>query len=98
MTRLILTVVLVGSVAILVPYVLARRTSERGRALLAYAMGALASALTSLGVFLATHAILPTPALGADGIVGSGLLCAVVGPALGVVAGKRVRRRARARL
>jgi hypothetical protein len=90
----LLTILLFAAVAIAVPYVLLRRMDRPRRSLFAYAMGALASGATSTAVFLAAHAILPTPALGADGIIGSGLACAVVGPALGVVAGKRARMRA----
>jgi hypothetical protein len=98
MIRLLLTILLIGGVASVVPYVLLRKMGQRGRSLFAYAMGFLASAATSVGVFLATHVLLPAPVLDADGIVGSGLVCAVVGPALGVLAGKRVRMRAQGRL
>jgi hypothetical protein len=96
----LLTILLFAAVAIGVPYFLLRRmrgTHSPGRNMFAYTMGFLASVATSTGVFFATHAILPAPVLGADGIATSGLLCAVVGPALGVAAGKRVRLRAQAR-
>jgi hypothetical protein len=42
---------------------------------------------------MTTQAVLPAPPLDADGIIGSGLLCAVIGPALGVLAAKRFRPR-----
>jgi hypothetical protein len=53
----------------------------------------LISSSTSIGVFMTTQAILPAPPLDADGIIGSGLLCAVIGPVLGVLAAKRFRPR-----
>jgi hypothetical protein len=96
--RLLLTVLVLGGVASGVPYLLLRRMGGVGRSLLAYALGFLASGATSFGVYLATHAVLPAPVIDADAIVGSGLACAVVGPVLGMVAGKRVRQRAQARL
>ncbi|HLH95602.1 MAG TPA: hypothetical protein VKW08_10845 [Xanthobacteraceae bacterium] len=91
------TIFLLAGVAVAVPYLLLRKKRQPRRDLFAYAMGGLASLTTSTGVFFATHAVLPTPALEADGIIGSGLICAVIGPALGVWAGKRVRMRAQAR-
>jgi len=96
MSRLF-TILLFAAVAIAVPYALLRKMRKERVGLFAYAMGALASGATSLGVFLATHAVLPAPALDADGIAGSGFACAVLGPALGVLAGKRARLRAQAR-
>jgi len=39
---------------------------------------------------------LPAAVFSADTIIGSGVVCAVVGPAIGMMAGKRVRTRARA--
>jgi hypothetical protein len=56
-------------------------------------MGFLVSSSSSMGVFLTTQAVLPAPVLDADRIIGSGLLCAVIGPALGVLAAKRFRPR-----
>ena len=96
--RLLLTVGVLGGVASGVPYMLLRRLGGVGRSALAYALGFLASAATSFGVYLATHAVLPAPVLDADAVVGSGLACAVIGPVLGMVAGKRVRRRTQAQL
>jgi hypothetical protein len=96
--KLLLTVIVLGGVASGIPYLLLRRMGGVGRSFLAYALGFLASGTTSFGVYLATHAVLPAPVLDADAVVGSGLACAVIGPALGMVAGKRVRRRAQARL
>jgi hypothetical protein len=93
MTRLLLTILLLGGVAVGVPFVLLRKTGGLGRSALAYGMGFLVSASTSFGVFLTTQAVLPAPVLDADGVIGSGLLCAVVGPALGVLAAKRLRPR-----
>jgi hypothetical protein len=93
----ILTILLLAAVAIAVPYFLLRRMRQPRLSWFAYAMCALASGATSLGVSFAAHAILPAPVLGVDGIVGSGLACAVVGPALGVWAGKRARSHAQAR-
>jgi hypothetical protein len=94
MTRLLLTILVLGGVAGGVPFVLLRnRMGGMGRSAFAYAMGFLVSSSTSIGVFLATQAVLPTPVLDADRVIGSGLLCAVIGPALGVVAAKRFRLR-----
>lgn len=89
----LLTILLLAAVAIAVPYFLLRKMRQPRRSLFAYAMGSLASGATSTAVSLAAHAMLPAPALDVDGIVGSGLACAVVGPALGVWAGKRARTR-----
>lgn len=97
MIRLLLTLVVLGGVASAVPYILLRKMGGLGRNLFAYLAGFLASSATSWGVFLATHAVLPAPTLEADAIIGSGLACAVVGPVLGLMAGKRVRRHAQAR-
>src|SRR5215472_19261167 len=67
-----------------------RRRSERrsspaaapdgrvGRSLFAYVLGFLASAATSFGVYLGTHAVVPAPVLDADAVVGSELACAVI--------------------
>jgi hypothetical protein len=93
MTRLLLTILVLGGVAVGVPFVLLRKMGGIGRSAFAYAMGFLVSSSTSIGVFLTTQAILPAPALFADQVIGSGLLCAVVGPAIGVVAAKRFRLR-----
>ena len=93
MTRLLLTILLLGGVAGGVPFVWLRKTGGFGRSALAYAMGFLVSASTSFGVFLTTQAVLPAPVLDADRIIGSGLLCAVICPALGVLAAKRFRPR-----
>jgi len=100
MTRLLLTILVLGGVAGGVPFVLLRKTAGTagiGRGAFAYAVGFLVSSSTSIGVFLTTQAILSAPVLDADRIVGSGLLCAVVGPALGVLAAKRLRLRPRPR-
>jgi hypothetical protein len=51
-------------------------------------MGFLISSATSIGVFLTPQVILPGPVPDADRIIGSGLLCAVIGPTLGVPADK----------
>jgi hypothetical protein len=40
--------------------------------------GFLASAATSFGAYLGTHAVVPAPVLDADAVVGSGLACAVI--------------------
>jgi len=93
MTRLLLTILLLGGLAGGVPFVWLRKTGGFGRSALAYAMGFLVSASTSFGVFLTTQAVLPAPVLDADRIIGSGLLCAVICPALGVLAAKRFRPR-----
>jgi hypothetical protein len=93
MMRLLLTVLILGGMAGGIPYVLLRKMGGVGRGALAYAMGLLVSSSTSIGVSLTTQAILPIPAFDADRITGSGLLCAVVGPALGVLAAKRFRPR-----
>jgi hypothetical protein len=93
MTRLLLTVLVLGGVAGGVPFVLLRKMGGFGRSAFAYAMGFLVSSSTSIGVLLTTQAILPAPVLDADRVIGSGLFCAVIGPALGVVAAKRFRLR-----
>jgi hypothetical protein len=93
MTRLVLTILILGGMAGGLPYVLLRKIGGVGRSLLAYAVGFLVSSATSIGVSLTTQAVLPAPALDTDRIVGSGLLCAVVGPVLGVLAAKRSRAR-----
>ena len=93
MIRLLLTVLFLGGMAGGVPYVMLRKMSGVGRSAFAYAMGFLVSSSASMGVFLTTQAVLPAPVLDADGVIGSGLLCAVVGPALGVLAAKRFRPR-----
>jgi hypothetical protein len=92
MTRLLVTVLIIGGVAAGIPFVLLRRTGV-GRIVYAYTMGFLISSLTSIGLFLTTRAVLPAPPFDADGIIGSGLLCAVIGPVLGVLAAKRFRPR-----
>jgi hypothetical protein len=91
MMRLLLTVLILGGVAGGIPYVLLRKTGGVGRSAFAYVMGFLVSSSTSIGVLLTTQAVLPAPLLDADRIIGSGLLCAVIGPALGVLAAKRFR-------
>jgi hypothetical protein len=68
-----------------------RKTGGIGRSVLAYALGLLISSLASLGVLLTTHAVLPAPIIDADRVIGSGLLCAVIGPILGVLAARRFR-------
>ena len=93
MTRQLLTVIILGGVAAGIPYVLLRKMGGVGRSVLAYAVGFLVSSSTSIGVFLTTQAVLPAPVLNTDRIVGSGLLCSVVGPVLGVLAAKRSRAR-----
>jgi hypothetical protein len=93
MTRLLLTVLVLGGVAGSVPFILLRKTGGIGRSAFAYAMGFLVSSSTSFGVLLTMQAILPAPVLDADRVIGSGLFCAVVGPALGVLAAKRFRLR-----
>jgi hypothetical protein len=92
MTRLLSTALILGCVAGGIPYVLLRMGGI-GRSAFAYAVGFLVSSSTSIGVFLTAQAILPAPVLDADRIIGSGLLCAVIGPALGVLAAKRFRLR-----
>jgi hypothetical protein len=93
MTRLLLMVRIIGGVAGGIPFVLLRKTGGVGRSAFAYAMGFLISSSTSIGVFITTQAVSPAPPLDADGIIGSGLLCAVIGPVLGVLAAKRFRPR-----
>jgi hypothetical protein len=93
MTRLLLTVLILGGVASGIPFALLRKMGGIGRSAFAYAMGFLVSSSTSIGVFLTTQAILPAPVSDTDRIIGSGLLCAVIGPALGVLAAKRFRPR-----
>jgi hypothetical protein len=93
MIRLVLTILVLGSVAGGVPFVLLRKMRGIGRSAFAYAMGFLVSSSTSIGVFLTTQAVLPAPVLDADRVIGSGLFCAVIGPALGMVAAKRYRLR-----
>jgi hypothetical protein len=93
MIRLLLTVLVLGGMAGGVPYVLLRKMGGVGRSAFAYAIGFLVSSSASIGVFLTTQAVLPAPVLDADRIIGSGLLCAVIGPALGVLAAKRFRPR-----
>jgi hypothetical protein len=94
MTRLLLTVLVLGGVASGVPFVLLRnKMGGIGRSAFACAMGFLVSSSTSIGVFLTTQAVLPAPVLDADRVIGSGLLCALIGPALGAAAVKRFRLR-----
>jgi hypothetical protein len=93
MMRLLLTILVLGSVAGGVPFILLRKMGGIGRSAFAYAMGFLVSSSTSMGVLLTTQAILPAPVIDADRVIGSGLLCAVIGPALGVLAAKRFRLR-----
>jgi hypothetical protein len=87
-----LTVLLLGGLACSVPYVLLRKVGGIGRILWAYGAGFLASSATSLGMLLATQGVL-APIHDADRVIGSGLLCAVVGPVVGVLAAKRSRAR-----
>jgi hypothetical protein len=68
-----------------------RKRAGLARSTFAYCIGFLVSSSTSIGVFLTTQAVLRAPALDADRIIGSGLFCAVIGPALGVLAAKRLR-------
>jgi hypothetical protein len=58
-----------------------------------HGIDSLVSSSISMGVFLTTQAVLPAPLLDADRVIGSGLLCAVIGPTLGVLAAKRLRAR-----
>jgi hypothetical protein len=95
MIRLLLTILILGGVAAGVPYFLLRKTGGVGRSVLAYVVGLLVSSSTSIGLLLTTQAVLPAPIIDADRILGSGLLCAVLGPILGVLAAKRLRPRAR---
>jgi len=92
-TRILVTILVLGGVAGGPPYVLLRKIGGVWRSLLAYAVGFLVSSATSIGVFLTTQAAFPTPVTNTDRIVGSGLLCAVIGPALGVLAARRSRAR-----
>ena len=94
MTRLLLTILVLGGIAAGVPYCLLRKTGGVGRSVFAYVLGLLVSSSTSIGVLLTTQAVLPAPIIDADRIIGSGLLCAVLGPVLGVLAAKRLRPRA----
>jgi hypothetical protein len=89
MIRLVLTILFLGRVAGAVPFVMLRKMGGLGRSAFAYAMGFLISSSTSIGVFLTMQAVLPAPVLDADRVIGSGLFCAVIGPALGMVAAKR---------
>jgi hypothetical protein len=93
MIHLLLTILILGGIASGIPFVLLRKMGGIGRGAFAYAMGFLVSSSTSIGVFLTTQALAAAPALDADRIIGSGLLCAVIGPALGVLAAKRFRAR-----
>ena len=97
MTRLMLTIIMLGLFAVVITWLFLRRTNPVGRNALAYGVGFLVSATTSIAMFLAMRAVLPAPVLDADGIIGSGLLCAVLGPTLGTLAGKRVRPRLQGR-
>jgi hypothetical protein len=91
MTRLLLTVLILGGIAGGIPFVLLRKMGGIGRGAFAYVAGFLVSSSTSIGVFLTTQAVSAAPILDADRVIGSGLLCAVIGPALGVLAAKRLR-------
>jgi hypothetical protein len=91
MTRLLLTILTLGGVAGAIPYLMLRKTGGIGRSVLAYALGLLVSSFASLGVLLTTHAVLPAPIIDADRVIGSGLLCALIGPILGVLTAKRFR-------
>ena len=93
MMRVLLTILIVGGVAGCIPYVLLRKMGGIGRSVFAYAMGFLASSLTSVGVFLTMQAVVPVQVFDADRVVGSGLLCTVIGPVLGVLAARRCRAR-----
>jgi hypothetical protein len=95
MTRVLLTVLMLGGVAGGVPYALLRKMGGVGRSLLAYALGFLISSATSIGLLLIRQAVFPAATIDADRIVGSGVLCAVIGPVLGVLAAKRSRARLR---
>jgi hypothetical protein len=88
-----LVVLLLGGLACSVPYVLLRKIGGMGRTLRAYGAGFLASSATSLGMLLTTQGVLAVPIHDADRVIGSGLLCAVVGPVVGVLAAKRSRSR-----
>jgi hypothetical protein len=93
MTRLLLTILVLGGVAGGIPYVLLRKTGGTGRSALAYALGLLVSYTTSIGMLLTTQAVLQAPTIDADRVIGSGLLCAVIGPIAGVLAARRFRLR-----
>lgn len=97
MTRVVLTILVLGVLPIAITWLCLRGTGPWARNALAYGVGFLVSSATSIATFLALRAVLPAPVLDADGIIGSGLLCAVVGPTLGTLAGKRVRPRVQGR-
>jgi hypothetical protein len=93
MTRLMLTIVILGVVASAITWVLVRKIGPVRRNVLAYAVGFLISSATSIAVFLALRVVLPASVLDGDGVIGSGLMCAVVGPTLGRLAARRMRPR-----
>ena len=96
MIKFVLTILVLTALASGIPYMLLRKVGGVARTVVAYAMGSVATSATSVGISLATHALLPAAVFSADTIIGSGVVCAVVGPAIGMMAGKRVRTRARA--
>ena len=91
-----LTLFVLMALASGIPYMLLHKVGGAARTVVAYAMGSVATSATSAGIFLATHAILPATLFSADTIIGTGAFCAALGPAIGMMAGKRVRSRAQA--
>ena len=96
MIKFVLTVAVLMALASGIPYLLLHKVGGLARTVLAYAMGSVATSATSVGITLATHLVLPATLFSADTIIGSGVVCAALGPAIGMMAGKRVRTRARA--
>jgi hypothetical protein len=93
MLKLSLTVLLIGGIACGIPYFLLRTVGGFARSIAAYATGFLVSSASSMGLLLTTQAVFLAPSHDVDRVVGSGLLCAVVGPVLGVLAARRARGR-----
>src|SRR5437764_1572214 len=81
----VVTVLCLGGLASGVPYLLLPWLGGAWRAVCAYGFGLLASSATSFGVLLTTQAVSAT-SHDADSVIGSGLACTVVGPALGIFA------------
>jgi hypothetical protein len=86
----VLAVLCLGGLASSVPYLLLPWLGGAWRAICAYGFGLLVSSASSFGVFLTTQAVSPT-SHNADGVIGSGLACTVIGPALGILAAKLAR-------
>ncbi len=95
MLKLLLTILFLGTIAGGVPYFLLRTVGGLGRTMAAYAIGFLVSSASSMGMLLTTQAAFLAPLHDADRVAGSGLLCAIIGPVLGVLAAKRARRQPR---